>query len=128
MKTYFQLLTILIVIPFFTSCSNEEIDQHIDLLGVWEITDEATNSAETYKLVFGTSNTGLIIQESAFGNDEIISSATPFYWELNKETVTLLKDDNSQNTYTISSEGQLILNMSNDLRLDKVSNDYLQYY
>ena len=128
MKKCFHLLTILIVTSFFTSCANEGIDQHLDLLGVWENVDFETNSTDTYKLVFGASNTGLIIQTTVFDAHEITSSVTPFQWETNNEVITLLKDDNSQYTYTVNPEGQLVLNALNDLHLDKVSNDYLQYY
>ena len=94
MKKCFHLLTILIVTSFFTSCANEGIDQHLDLLGVWENVDFETNSTDTYKLVFGASNTGLIIQTTVFDAHEITSSVTPFQWETNNEVITLLKDDN----------------------------------
>ena len=85
------------------------------------------NSTDIYKLVFGTGNTGLRISASEFNSGEIISNAVPFNWTIDDQVV-LLDDETSQNTYIINDEGQLVLNSSEGLRLEKVSNDYSKYY
>lgn len=125
MKKHLQLLTTLIVISFFTSCSTEEINQNSNLLGVWE---SSANSTETQTLVFGDNNTGLNIQTSVSHSSESTSSATSFKWESNNEVITLLEDNISQKTFIINNKGQLVLSNSQDLRLEKVSDDYSKYY
>ena len=120
-------LSCVLTLSFLTSCSKEEMDQNIDLLGVWEQSDSTENSTDIYKLVFGTGNTGLRISASEFNSGEIISNAVPFNWTIDDQVV-LLDDETSQNTYIINDEGQLVLNSSEGLRLEKVSNDYSKYY
>ena len=127
MKKHLQLLTALIVISFFTSCSIEDINKNTNILGVWESSDLSTNSTETQTLAFGDNNTGLNIQTSVSNSSESISSATSFKWEANDEIITLLEDNISE-TFIINSEGQLVLANSQDLRLEKVSEDYSKYY
>ncbi|MFI1743729.1 hypothetical protein [Thalassobellus sediminis] len=128
MKKHLLLLTTLIVVSFFTSCTTEEINQDTNLLGVWESTSLNVNSTETHKLIFGDKNTGLSIQETISISSEIISSATSFNWNVNDDVVTIVEDNITQKTFIINSEGQLVLSSSQDLRLNKVSDDYSKYY
>ncbi|MFI1771570.1 hypothetical protein [Thalassobellus citreus] len=127
MKKHIQFLATLIIISFFTSCSSEDINDSTNLLGVWESNDLSANSTEIQTLVFGDNNTGLNIQRSVNSPDEMASSAVPFKWEANNEVITLM-DDESQKTFILNSEGQLVLSNSQDLRLEKVSDDYSKYY
>ncbi|MEP5340392.1 MAG: hypothetical protein ABJL44_05945 [Algibacter sp.] len=128
MRKLLLTLSCVLTLSFLTSCSEDEINQDVDLLGVWETTDISENSIDTYMLVFGTDNTGLRISESEFNSGEIISNAIPFNWTINDKVVMLLDDETSKNTYVINDEGQLVLSTSEDLRLEKVSNDYSKYY
>lgn len=128
MRILLLTLSCVITLSFLTSCSKEEINQDIDLLGVWETTNISENSADTYALVFGTNNTGLRISASEFNSGEVISNAVPFNWTISDDIVILLDDETSQNTYIINDEGELVLSTSEDLRLEKVSNDYSKYY
>jgi hypothetical protein len=130
MKKHLQLLTVLIVISFFTSCSTEDVNENTNLLGVWESSNLITNSTETKKqtLVFGDNNTGLSIQTTVSNPSESISSAISFKWEANDEVIMLIEDSMLQKTYVINSEGKLVLSNSQDLRLEKVSDDYSKYY
>ncbi|WNH07883.1 hypothetical protein [Thalassobellus suaedae] len=128
MKKHLQLLTTLIVISFFASCSTEEINQDSNILGVWESSDLSADSTKTQTLVFGDNNTGLSIQSNVYSTSETTSSATAFKWQANDEVITLVEDGISQKTFILNSEGQLILSSSQDLRLEKVSDDYSKYY
>lgn len=128
MRKLLLTLSCVLTLSFFTSCSIEEIDQDVNLLGVWKTTNISENSTDIYTLVFGTENTGLRISDSEFNSGEIISNAVPFNWEINDKVIMLLDDETSQNSYIINSEGQLILSNSEDLRLEKVSDDFSRYY
>ncbi len=128
MKKHLLLLTTLIVISFFTSCTTEEIYQNTNLLGVWETSALSTNSTETHTLVFGDKNTGLSIHKSISSSNEITSSVTSFNWNINDNVVTVVEDDTPEKIFVLNSEGQLVLSGSQDLLLEKVSNDYSKYY
>ena len=124
MKNLFTFLATLFIISTTTSCSKDDIDQNIDLLGVWERNDFTDNS--TYRLVFGSSNTGLKMYANESSSGEISSSASSFNWEVIDNKVTVSEDDASQNIYIINSDGQLVLN--SNLHFEKVSDDYSKYY
>ncbi|WP_223551580.1 hypothetical protein [Aestuariivivens sp. NBU2969] len=120
MKHSLNLLTAFILILSFTSCSQEEVQQDVDLLGIWE----NMASTKTYTLVFGQNNAGLSIETYSNGS-EISSSAIPFNWIINNKEVLLLDGATPQGTYVINDEGQLV---SSDLQFVKVSSDYSKYY
>ena len=124
MKNLFTFFAVLLMVSTITSCSKDEINQNTDLLGVWERND--FNDDSTYRLVFGTSNTGLKMYVKESSSGEVTSSAAPFNWEAIDNKVTILEDDIFQDIYVINSEWQLVLN--NNLRFNKVSDDYLKYY
>ncbi|WP_242157722.1 hypothetical protein [Aestuariivivens sediminis] len=122
MKNYLKLLVGFILISFFTSCSEEEIHEDHNILGVWE----TTVSSHTYTLVFGEHNTGLSIETMA--NDaEVTSSAISFSWMVNNKDIVITDGNTMQRNYSINAEGELVLSPSN-LRFLKVSNDYSRYY
>ncbi|WP_242085167.1 hypothetical protein [Aestuariivivens sediminis] len=122
MKNYLKLLVGFILISFCTSCSEEEIHEDHNILGVWE----TTVSSHTYTLVFGEHNTGLSIETMA--NDaEVTSSAISFSWMANNKDIVITDGNTMQRNYSINAEGELVLSPSN-LRFLKVSNDYSRYY
>ncbi|HEX9827533.1 MAG TPA: hypothetical protein VGA80_13120 [Flavobacteriaceae bacterium] len=128
MKKNLKLLSILLFISFFSSCSKDEINQNSELLGVWERSDHSANSTNTYRLVFGPNNTGLRIHSNVFDSGEVISVATSFDWNLNDNKVRLSENDIFEDIYLINSDGKQVLSTEDDLLLDKVSNDYSPYY
>lgn len=129
MRKLLLTLSCVLTLSFLTSCSVEEVDQNVDLLGVWKKMDTDENSENSLTLVFGKDNTGLRIYVSEDNSNKLITSnATPFNWELNNKTVTLLDNIASENNYIINDEGQLVLSASGNLRLEKISNDYSKYY
>ncbi len=125
MKKLLFTLSCVITLPFLISCSKDDINQDVDLLGVWETNQ---NSTGIYTLVFGNDNTGLRITKSEFDSGEIVSNAIPFNWKVNDKEVMLLDDEIAQNIYIINDKGELVLSSSKDLRLEKISNHYSKYY
>lgn len=118
MKLLLNLLAAFVLILSFTSCSKEELDTDVDLLGVWE----NTVTTKTYTLVFGENNTGLSIETNTNGS-EISSSAVPFNWSISNKEVLLI--DGVQGSYVINDEGQLV---SSNQQFVKISSDYSKYY
>jgi len=128
MKKFSHLLTYLFVISFFTSCSTEELSQNTDLIGVWETADLGENVTSTFRLVFGADNTGLKMTSTEYKSGEIVSYASSFNWIETDNRVTLSENDLPHDTYILNLEGRLVLSTSDDIILDKVSDDYSQYY
>lgn len=113
------------------SCSsdNDDNDEDSILLGVWQTSEVSTEATTTFTLVFGDNNTGLSIYAIETNTGEETSSLEPFNWELNGKVVTLLDTDVSGNSYEINDDGQLELTGSAGVVvLDKISNDYSDYY
>lgn len=127
MKIYLQLFTVFIFITSITSCTKDEVNQDINLLGVWEISNSTDDATNKHTLVFGENNTGLNINASEFVSGEKISSASAFDWEMNGNTITLFEDDAILTIQIINSEGEVYLNYQ-DLYLIKISDDYSSYY
>ncbi|MWW25545.1 hypothetical protein [Algibacter lectus] len=131
MKRNLKLLTSLLVVFLFMSCSSDNDDNDKDsiLLGVWQTSEVTTEATTTFTLVFGDNNTGLSIYAIETNTGEETSSLEPFNWELNGKVVTILDTDVSGNSYEINDDGQLELTGSAGVVvLDKISNDYSDYY
>lgn len=126
MKIHLRLFAVFVSIFLLISCSKDNVDKHNDLLGVWERTELNTDFTNTFTLVFGSNNTGLKIYKNVTSDGET-SSANSFNWKAIGKKVTLL-ENNSEETYIISNEGELVLSTSNDFFLIKVSDDYSSYY
>ena len=131
MKRNLKLLTSLLVIFLFMSCSsdNDDNDENSILLGVWQTSEVTAEATTTFTLVFGDNNTGLSIYAIETNTGEETSSLEPFNWELNGKVVTLLDMDAFGNSYEINEDGQLVLTSSAGVvTLDKISDDYSDYY
>ena len=128
MKNFSHLLTCLLVISFFTSCSTEEVDQNTNLTGVWELASTSENATSIFRLVFGADNQGLKINNTDYKSGEVLSSSSSFNWIESNDKVILSEDDLITETYILNQEGRLILSTSDDVILDKVSDDISQYY
>ncbi|MCB0400114.1 MAG: hypothetical protein KDD26_10945 [Winogradskyella sp.] len=130
MKSY-KITSLLII--FFSlvlmSCSEEEhLDKEVNILGVWEKAEVSIESTTTFRLVFGSNNTGINTESTQFASGEIISNALSFTWELNNNEVNLYDDNEVHiDTYIITNEGQLFLT-NNTLQLEKVSDDYTRFF
>ena len=122
MRTYLKLVVGIALLSMFSSCSKEDINPDHNILGVWE----TTVSDNTYILVFGENNTGLLI-ETDVNDSEGTSSAVPFSWIRNNKDVVTTDTNAMQRNYLINADGQLVLNTA-DLSYLKVSNDYRRYY
>lgn len=126
MKRIFIILFISIVT---FSCSNESYDlQSVELTGVWEQIDNDANSTKVYRLVFGSDQTGLMIYTITSDTGEVNSSASAFNWEINDTVITLSENEITKKIYVINSEENVFLMTEDDLRLNKISDDYSQYY
>ena len=126
MKRIFFILFISIVI---FSCSNESYDlQSVELTGVWEQIDSDANSTKVYRLVFGSDQTGLKINTVTYDSGEVNSSASAFSWTIYDTVITLSENDITKKIYVINSEEKVFLMTEDNLRLDKISDDYSQYY
>jgi len=124
-----RIFFILFISIFTYSCSNESYDlQSVELTGVWEQIDNDANSTKVYRLVFGSDQTGLKIYTITSNTGEVNSSANAFNWEINDTIITLIENDITNKIYMISSEENVFLKTEDNLRLDKISNDYSQYY
>ncbi|WP_405296504.1 hypothetical protein [Algibacter sp. Ld11] len=131
MKKNLKLLTSILVVFLFMSCSSDDDNKDKDsiLLGVWQTSEVSTEATTTFTLVFGDNNTGLSIYAIENNTGEQTSSLESFNWELNGKVVTLLDVDTSQNNYEINDEGQLVLSGSAGvIILEKISEDYSSYY
>ena len=126
MKRIFFILFISIVT---FSCSNESYDlQSVELTGVWEQIDSDANSTKVYRLVFSSDQTGLKIYTITYDTGEVNSSASAFSWEINDTVITLSENEIIKKIYVINSEENVFLMTEDDLRFDKISDDYSQYY
>lgn len=126
MKRIFFVLFISIIT---FSCSNESYDvPSVELTGVWEQSDIDANSTKIYRLVFGPDQTGLKIHTITYNTGEINSSASSFNWEIKENIITVSENEITKKIYVISSEENVFLKTEDDLRLDKISDDYSQYY
>ncbi|WP_344789338.1 hypothetical protein [Postechiella marina] len=129
MRKLLLILTCVLTLPTLTSCSSDDVNEGLDVLGVWEHVIINTNSTNTLTLVFGKNSSGLKISTETFNTGEIISSSVAFNWEKNNEEVTIvLEGETTQSLYILNSEGQLVMSSSENLLLDKVSDDYLKFY
>ena len=131
MKKNLKLLTSILVVFLFMSCSSDDDNKDKDsiLLGVWQTSEVSTEATTTFTLVFGDNNTGLSIYAIENNTGEQTSSLESFNWELNGKEVTLLDVDTSQNNYEINDEGQLVLSgAAGVVILEKISEDYSSYY
>ncbi|WP_243471469.1 hypothetical protein [Winogradskyella sp. MH6] len=130
MKSY-KITSLLII--FFSlvlmSCSKEErLDKKVNILGVWEKTEVGIESTTTFRLVFGSNNTGIKTESTQYASGEIISNALSFTWELNNNEVNLYDDNEVHiDTYIITNGDQLFLT-NNTLQLEKVSDDYTHFF
>ncbi|MAB49698.1 MAG: hypothetical protein CMC05_13815 [Flavobacteriaceae bacterium] len=130
MKSY-KITSLLII--FFSlvlmSCSEDDrVDKEVNILGVWEKTEVSIESTITYRLVFGSNNTGINTESTQFASGEIISNALSFIWELNDNEVNLYDDNEVHiDTYIIANGDQLFLT-NNTLQLEKVSDDYTHFF
>ncbi|MBD09525.1 MAG: hypothetical protein CMC68_02055 [Flavobacteriaceae bacterium] len=111
------------------SCSEDDrVDKEVNILGVWEKTEVSIESTITYRLVFGSNNTGINTESTQFASGEIISNALSFIWELNDNEVNLYDDNEVHiDTYIIANGDQLFLT-NNTLQLEKVSDDYTHFF
>ena len=111
------------------SCSEEDReDNGVDILGVWENTETNTETTTTYRLVFGADKIGINTESIQFASGEIISNGLSFTWKLNGNEVSLYDANEVHiDTFTITNEGQLFLT-NNSLQLEKVSDDYTQFF
>ena len=130
MKSY--KITSLVIIFFslvLMSCSEDDrVDKEVNILGVWEKTEVSIESTITYRLVFGSNNTGINTESTQFASGEIISNALSFIWELNDNEVNLYDDNEVHiDTYIIANGDQLFLT-NNTLQLEKVSDDYTHFF
>ena len=126
MKRIFIILFISIVT---FSCSNESYDlQTVELTGVWEQIDNDANSTKVYRLVFGSDQTGLMIYTITSDSGEVNSSASAFSWKINDTVITLSENEITKKIYVINSEENVFLMTEDNLRLDKISDDFSQYY
>jgi len=105
------------------SCSKDSIEESNQLFGVWEAVMVENNTTNTFKLVFAPENEGLKISESFFSSGAITSSATSFNWNEINNVITIM-DDTLQEKYLINSDGELVQSTSEDILLEKISNDY----
>jgi len=126
MKRIFFILFVSIVT---FSCSNESYElQSVELTGVWEQIDNDANSTKVYRLVFGSDQTGLKIYTITSDTGEVNSSASAFSWKINDTVITLSENEVTKKIYVINSEENVFLMTEENLRLDKISDDYSQYY
>lgn len=126
MKRIFIILFISIVT---FSCSNESYDlQTVELTGVWEQIDNDANSTKVYRLVFGSDQTGLKIYTITSDSGEVNSSASAFSWEINDTVIILSENEITKKIYVMNSEENVYLMTEDNLRFDKISDDFSQYY
>ncbi|MFL1011203.1 hypothetical protein [Flavisericum labens] len=123
MKCSPKLVVFLSLVLLFMSCSKDSIEESNQLFGVWEAVMVENNTTNTFKLVFAPENEGLKISESFFSSGAITSSATSFNWNESNNVITIM-DDTLQEKYLINSDGELVQSTSEDILLEKISNDY----
>ena len=124
-----RIFFILFISIFTFSCSNESYDVlTVELTGIWEQIDNDVNSKKVNRLVFGSDQTGLKIYTITYDTGEVDSSASSFNWEINDSVITLSENEITKKIYVISSEESVFLMTEDDLRLNKISDDYSQYY
>lgn len=124
MKSYKSLLVLFFIGISLFSCSKDASNSHDDLLGVWDYVEITAEETKTFRIVFGDANTGIYINKVAYATGEITSSAESIEWH---KSNGVIKIDNEE-TYTINTQGQLVSGVSVELVLDKVSDDYSQFY
>lgn len=127
MKRLITKLSLVALLAIFSSCSKDDIIQNNDLIGVWERTDVEDNRDQVMKLVFASDFTGLSINRVSDNSGEIISSVSNFNWNIKDKNITVSTEDVSEMTYTINSEGHLVLSSFQDAPFVKVSNDIQDY-
>lgn len=123
-----RIILVLFISIFTFSCSNEDISISQDLIGVWEQSDVTSTSTNIYRLVFGPNQTGLKINTTVYFTGEQTSSSDAFTWIMNNDTITLTSNKNSENIQIINTEGIMYLSVEGNLQLNKVSDDYSEYY
>jgi hypothetical protein len=97
------------------------------IIGVWEQEGFMENSGQ--RLVFASDHTGLKIFRNKEG-ELVTSSVSECLWEKASNVVTLYNAENNViiGTYSLNSEGQLVLDNMNELPFDKISETTLKYY
>lgn len=129
MKKTFRLFTSILLVFLFVSCSED--DNQIDnseIQGVWETSEIEADETVTFTLVFGEANTGLSINAVVNTSGEETSSLKTFDWQFSVGTVAIIDADGADSTYEINEDGDLVLIGGEDVKLEKISNDYSAYY
>lgn len=129
MKKTFRLFTSILLVFLFVSCSED--DNQIDnseIQGVWETSEIEADETVTFTLVFGEANTGLSINAVVNTSGEETSSLKTFDWQFSGGTVAIIDADGADSTYEINEDGDLVLIGGEDVKLEKISNDYSAYY
>ena len=121
------MIILFLVVTAIYSCSNDDNDDDnddanptTDLIGEWQRSD--FNSDFEYKLIFNSDNTGYKTQREGELDDQPISTARAFNWNVNEDILNIDYDGEIEMTnFYINSNEQLHLTDLTDLyfiRLD----------
>lgn len=108
-----------------TSCFK---DQNKELIGVWQRIDSNVNINN--KLVLGIDNSGLFINTTYEDSGEVASSVKSFIWSVKDDILTISESDISKfkQKYLINFQTKHISKSSENIKFQKISNDYSKYY
>ncbi|SFD22074.1 hypothetical protein [Algibacter pectinivorans] len=126
MKRALKSVVIVLLLLVVTSCTKDTNGAENNLRGIWEQVKVLDGQTNTLQLVFGKKNTGFEINKVEFGTGEITSSASPFSWKIENDTIEV--NGTSKDTYQFNVDNELVLDTGEDVVLSKISNDYSKYY
>jgi len=129
MNKSLSLFYVFVLLLSFSSCTKDNDDNisnnYSSIVGVWE--QEGFMDVSGQRLVFAPDQTGIKIFKSTDG-EFVTSTASMCSWEYTSNMVTVYEVDVVIGVYTLSSEGQLISENSEELPFDKISDTTLDYY
>lgn len=126
MKRVLKSVVIVLLLLVVTSCTKDTNGAENNLRGIWEQVKVVDDQTNTLQLVFGKKNTGFEINKVEFGTGEITSSASPFSWKIENDTIEV--NGTTKDTYQFNLNNELVLDDAEDVVLSKISNDYSKYY
>jgi len=129
MKSIIKTLVLALLCATILNCISNNNPNNIDpLIGEWLRSD--SSDSFKYKLVFTSYNDknlnkkyGLLINENIFDDGKKTSSAKNFHWEVIRDSLTMVFDDNSitKTTYKLNEQNKLLLIDFSKLAFTKIS-------
>jgi len=119
-----KIILIFLIVTSILSCdkNDEEMDNTNQLIGEWMRSDFSDDFE--FKLIFKDDYTGYRIYKEGTIETKIISSLTPFSWNLVGDSLTFKEYEEIITTkYYINSEGELMLENYSDVPFIKMQAD-----